>query len=253
MTRNSKNKVSIFRTSDALNQAAAQFVSDLAGKSVLARGRFSVCLSGGDTPKGLYTLLSMNPYHDLIPWEKTFIFWGDERCVPQDDEDNNAHMAMKALLNKIDVPASNIFPIPVNLPPADAAIQYEQTLKNFFGKEEPRFDLILLGLGENGHTASLFPGTKVLHEKSHWVKEVFVADKQVYRITMTALLINKAHHILFMVTGAYKSAILKTVLSASLQPEKYPVQLIKPEQGEAYWLADALAASGLPDEIATRT
>lgn len=215
----------------------------------MARGRFVLCLSGGNTPKGLYTLLSMKPYCDLVPWKYTFVFWGDERCVPPDDERNNAYMATSVFLSKIDLPSSNIFPIPVNLPPADAAKKYEETLKAFFRKEAPCFDLILLGLGENGHTASLFPGTSVLREKSHWVKEVFVEELQIYRITMTALLINKARQILFLVKGKEKSAILETILTVSLQPKKYPVQLIRPDQGEVSWYVDAKAASRLPDSL----
>jgi 6-phosphogluconolactonase len=241
--------ISVFRTIEALNESAAQLFVHLAEKSVMARGRFLLCLSGGNTPKGLYTLLSVNPYRDIIPWKNTFIFWSDERCVPADDERNNARMATEVLLKKIDIPSSNIFPVLVNLNPAEAASNYEQTLRDFFGMKPPRFDLILLGLGENGHTASLFSGTEVLREKSHWVKEVFVEELQRYRITMTATLINKAHNIVFLITGKEKSDILKTVLTAPFQPEKYPIQLIRPEHGEVCWFVDDKAASGLPNEL----
>jgi 6-phosphogluconolactonase len=249
MIKNKKDQLRVFSSIEALNGSAAQFIVDLAEKSVTERGRFIVCLSGGNTPKGLYTLLSMKPYCDLIPWKNTFVFWSDERFVPADDERNNAYMTTLALLSKINLPSSNVFPIPVNLPPHDAAKKYEETLQVFFGKEAPCFDLILLGLGENGHTASLFPGTAVLHEKSHWVKEVFVEELKMYRITMTALLINKARYILFLVKGKEKSPILKTILTAPFQPEKYPVQLICPEQGEVSWYVDYQAASQLPDSL----
>jgi 6-phosphogluconolactonase len=243
MIRNTKNKVEVFGTIEALNESAAKLLIDIAKKSVTERGRFVLCLSGGNTPKSLYTLLSLPPYCDLVPWKNTFIFWGDERCVPADDEQNNAHMATTALLNKVDIPSSNIFPVPVNLPPAEAAKKYEETLRDFFGKESPRFDLILLGLGDNGHTASLFPGTAVLHEEVRWVKEVFVEDKKMYRITTTAQLINKAHHIIFLVTGEEKATMLKTILTGSYLPEKYPAQLIGPVRGEIYWFIDAKAAT----------
>jgi 6-phosphogluconolactonase len=249
MIKNIKNQTKVFSTIEAMNRSAAQLIVDLAEESVTERGRFIICLSGGDTPKGLYTLLSMKPYCDLVPWTNTFVFWSDERFVPADDERNNAFMATSAFLSKTDIPSSNVFPFPVNLPPADAAKKYEETLQVFFGNEDPCFDLILLGLGKNGHTASLFPGTAVLHEKSHWVKEVFVEELKMFRITMTAMLINKARHILFLVKGNDKSAILKTILTAPLRPEKYPVQLICPEQGDVSWYVDYQAASRLPDSF----
>jgi 6-phosphogluconolactonase len=188
-----------------------------------------------------------------VPWKSTFVFWGDERCVPADDERNNAHMAGAVLLRKIDLPSSHVFPIPVNLPPSDCARQYEETVRVFFGNGAPRFDLILLGLGEDGHTASLFAGTDTLREKSHWVKEVFVEDQWMSRITMTAPLINKARHILFLVTGEKKSGILKTVLTANRRPDRYPAQLIRPEQGDVCWYVDDGAASQLPDGFDTLT
>jgi 6-phosphogluconolactonase len=249
MIKNKKNQLRVFSTIDAMNGGAAQLLVDLATKSVMERDRFVLCLSGGNTPNGLYTLLSMKPFCDLVPWKNTFIFWSDERFVPADDERNNANKATSVLLSKIDLPSSNIFPIPVNLPPADAAKKYEKTLQAFFGKETPGFDLILLGLGDNGHTASLFPGTDVLREKSHWVKEVFVEELKMYRITMTALLINKARNILFLVKGKEKSGILNTVFTAPIQPEKYPVQLIIPEYGEVFWYVDNKAASRLPGSL----
>jgi 6-phosphogluconolactonase len=249
MISKEKNKVKVFRKIEAMNESAAKLLVEIAVKSVKERNRFLLCLSGGNTPKGLYTLLSGNPYRDLIPWKNTLVFWSDERCVPADDKRNNAFMATEILLKKIDIPSSNIFPIPVHLQPSDAASKYEQTLRDFFGIKPPGFDLILLGLGENGHTASLFPGTKVLSEKSRWVKEVFIEELQMYRITFTAQLINKAHNIFFLITGEEKSGILKTVLTVPCQPEKYPVQLIRPENGKIFWFIDDKAATRLPNEI----
>ena len=137
---------------------AAQIIVDVAAKAIAQRGRFSFCLSGGNTPKSLYELLANKPYIDKISWKNTFIFWSDERCVPFYDEQNNAHMAFTALLTKANLPSQNIFAVPTELTPADAAKSYEATLHKFFGHDEPRFDLMLLGLGDNGHTASLFPG-----------------------------------------------------------------------------------------------
>jgi 6-phosphogluconolactonase len=243
MINSKKNVVSVFRTIETMNGSAARWLADIAGQSVAARGRFVLGLSGGDTPRGLYTLLSVEPYRGLVPWKRTFVFWGDERCVPADDERNNAHAANALLLRKTDLPSSHIFPIPVNLSPADAARRYEETLRGFFGEGAPRFDLILLGLGENGHTASLFPGAAALRERSHWVEDVFVEDQRMSRITMTAALINKARHILFLVTGARKARILKTVLEAPRRPDRYPAQSIRPVRGEIRWYVDDKAAS----------
>ncbi len=249
MIKKKKEHIRIFSTVEALIGSAAQLIVDLAKKSVEEKGRFILCLSGGETPKGLYSLLSMKPYCDLVPWKNTFVFWSDERFVPAEDDRNNANMATSALLSKIDIPSTHIFPIPVNLLPEEAAKKYEETLQAFFGNETPHFDLVLLGIGEDGHTASLFPGTAVLNEKLHWVKEVYVDDLKMVRITMTALLINKARHILFLVKGKEKSAILKTILMTQLQPEKYPVQMIRPEQGEVSLYIDDKAASRLPESL----
>ncbi len=238
-----KDKITVFKTVETLYDAAAKLCLAIAEKSILARGRFVICLSGGDTPKGLYSLLATHPYHDLFPWKDTYVFWGDERCVPLTDNQNNAYMAQKLLLEKIDLPSTNIFPIPVNLPPAEAALEYEKTMKLFFGTDTPSFDLLLLGIGNDGHTASLFPGTEVLNEKRRWVKEVYVTEQQMYRITLTAHLINKAHHVLFLVSGASKAEVLQTILTAPFQPEKYPAQLIQPEHGDIYWYVDLEAAA----------
>lgn len=233
----------VFETIDLMDEAAAAFVIELAAESIMARGRFVLSLSGGNTPGKLYSLLSLPVFKDRIDWKKTFIFWGDERCVPLNDERNNAHMAKTLMLDKIDIPEANIFPIQVDLTPPEAAKSYEQKLKDFFGSDTPRFDLILLGLGENGHTASLFPGTQVIHEAQHWVKEVYVAEQKEWRITMTASLINQANNIAFLITGKGKANILKAVLNGPFQPDLYPAQLIKPVRGDLFWFADKDASN----------
>lgn len=243
MIRNKKNKIRIFKTIKAVNEAVAELLIDVAKKSVTDRGRFLLCLSGGATPKRLYTLLASPQYQTFMPWKDTYVFWGDERCVPANDKKNNSRMAFDILLSKVDIPSGNIFPVPVELPPDKAAKTYEDTLHNFFGNETPRFDFILLGLGDNGHTASLFPGTSVLHEELKWVKEVFIEDLDMYRITMTAKFINRARYISFLVTGEEKAMILNTVLTGSYHPQQYPAQLIGPLRGEIYWFIDAQAAT----------
>ncbi len=242
-------KIKVFKSLDELNESAAQMVMSIAEEAIKSRGRFNFCLSGGNTPRRLYSLLASNPYKNLIPWKNTFLFWGDERYVPTDDERNNYKMAYDSLLSKVEIPAENVYPIPVNLPPGDAAFKYEDTLRHFFSNEKPRFDLILLGLGEDGHTASLFPCTEVLNESEHWAKEVYLKDQQTFRITMTVPIINMARHVLFIVSGTDKATILHNILTASYQPERFPVQLINPVGGSEDWFADNEAAGMLPADF----
>ena len=232
----------VFETTDLMNEAVAEFIVSLAGECIEARGKFVISLSGGNTPGKLYSLLASVSYRGRIDWQKTFVFWGDERYVPKDDERNNAHQARELLLEKIEIPAGNIYPMPVSPTPAEAAKNYEQTLNDFFGKSSSSFDLILLGLGENGHTASLFPGTPVLNETKHLVKEVYVDEQKEWRITMTVPLINQALNVAFLVTGKEKAKVLQTVLHGSFEPALYPAQLIKPA-GDLYWFTDRDAAS----------
>lgn len=243
MTTHQKYNIEVFQSVDALNSAAAEYIIAVSKKSIADRGRFTIALSGGDTPQKLYALLSQPSYCGQIEWKNTFVFWGDERWVPLDDRRNNAHKAKSILLDKVTIPVSNIHRIPVNLSPNQAAIKYEKELRAFFGNEPIQFDIILLGLGENGHTASLFPGTKVIHEHVEGIRFVEMNPPVGGRITMTAALINQAHHILFLVTGEKKAAILRKILDDSYQPNLYPAQLIKPLHGDLIWFADQEAAS----------
>lgn len=236
-------KLRVFETEKLLNIAAAKLIIEIAHKAIAVRDRFVIALSGGQTPTQLYNLLSEPDYSNQIPWKKVHVFWGDERCVPITDQRNNAYQAKLALLNKIEIPTTNIHVIPVDLSPAVAAKRYEEEIKAFFQEKTARFDLILLGLGENGHTASLFPGTSVINEDEEGIKGVFVQEQNEYRITMTAPLINKARNILFLVTGENKAEILHKILTAPYQPEIYPAQLINVSLGELYWFADSKAAS----------
>jgi 6-phosphogluconolactonase len=232
-----------FQTDDLLFETIANFIIELAHKTIDTKGKFTLVLSGGNTPNQLYTLLASDAFSKRMPWKNTVVFWGDERCVGLEDKLNNAHVAISLLLDKVAIPKSNIFPIPVNLPPAEAAIEYEKQIHSFFGNTTPRFDLILLGMGDNAHTASLFPGTDILQETTRLVKEVYVEEQKMFRITMTAPLINLAHTVVFLLTGKSKAQTLKTVLSVPYQPAIYPVQLIKPIDGKLYWFTDAEAAS----------
>jgi 6-phosphogluconolactonase len=237
MYMEAEKNIQVFQQSDELSFAAVSLIISLAKESVALRGRFVLALSGGKSPNTLYAQLADLPYSQQMPWAQTFVFWGDERCVPFDDPGNNSFNARSALLNKVSIPESNIYPVPVNLTPSEAASKYEQDLFTFF-EDTPRFDLVLLGLGENGHTASLFPNTPVLNEQVPGIREVYDAEGKSARVTMTAPLINLARHILFIVTGQNKSSILQTMLTTSYSPEKYPFQLIKPSDGELQWFVD---------------
>jgi len=242
MSNTSKYNLKIFPTVDDLSIAAAELIIAIAHEAIAARGKFTISLSGGQTPEKLYSLLAKPPWREQIEWLKTFIFWGDERYVRFDDPRNNAHNATSILLHEIPIPASNTYLINVNLQPDQAAMEYEKEIKTFFKNETPRFDLVLLGLGENGHTASLFPGTTVIAEQLEGVRDVYVESEKMFRITMTAPLLNLARHILFLVTGTKKSEVLKNILTSSFQPDHYPAQLIMPKDGELQWFADKEAA-----------
>lgn len=235
-----------FVSIQSLNQAAAELMMTISKKAIAERGRFVISLSGGQTPRRLYSLLADPDYHSGIDWKKTHVFWGDERYVPRDDDRNNAQEAKRILLDKVDIPVSNIHAIPVELPPDEAAMQYEKTLRDFFGKEPLQFDLILLGLGTNGHTASLFPGLKLLNEHAEGIRAEYVEEEKMYRISMTADLINHARNIVFLVTGEEKAQVVKELLTGTGQAGHYPARLIKPLQGELYWFLDTGAASLLP-------
>lgn len=239
------NNKHIFENVEMLCKAAADRIAELSKKTILKKGKFTIALSGGNTPRKLYELLAQPPWANSIDWKNIFVFWSDERCVPISDELNNSHMAFTALLNNIPIPTENIFPIRVNFEPAKAASSYEQTLQKIFRTDLPAFDLILLGLGDNGHTASLFPFSSILKEKKHIVKEVFIEELNAFRISFTTVLINNADHILFLVTGKEKSSIIKVIFSGIDDPERYPVQLIKPKKGNADWYLDKAAASQL--------
>ncbi len=221
------NKVTRFENADLLAKTAAEYFIKLAAEAIEKKGKFTVALSGGNTPGAMYKLLASDFYSQRIDWKKCYFFWGDERCVPLNHQDNNAFNAKNILLDKVPVPKKNIFIIPVDESPINAAIYYEATIKIFFKTDKPEIDLILLGMGDNGHTASLFPHTTILQEQKALVKEVYVEEVKMYRVSFTAPLINNAKHILFLVACKGKEAMLKKVLEGEYKPDEYPAQLVK--------------------------
>ena len=241
-------EIRVSTTPQELFEAAAEVVVHTAKDAVEQRGRFTIALSGGSTPKSLFNLLATNA-RTVLPWDRMFFFWGDERHVPPTDPESNYRMAEEAMLSKIPVAAGNVFRIPAENPDAAAAADaYEQTLRKFFQLgpgEIPIFDLILLGMGPDGHTASLFPGSAGLQEKNRLAIANWVDKLKTSRLTLTLPVLNAARCVAFLVSGTDKAAVLKTVLEEDAPAEQYPSKLIRPNNGKLIWLVDRAAASDL--------
>ena len=239
-------------TASLFQAGAKEFVSQ-AEAAIKTQGRFSVALSGGSTPRGMFSLLAAN-YRDRLPWDKIFFFWSDERHVPPDSSESNFRMAYESLLSKVPVPHANIFRVPAEKPDAvQVAAEYEQTVRRFFQIPEgafPQFDLILLGMGPDGHTASLFPETSALHEKGRLVVSNWVEKLKTDRITFTAPLINRAKGVMFLIAGADKSQALREVMEGNQSPDLYPSKLIHPASGRSIWWVDQAAAAALSKKSA---
>lgn len=244
-------EIRILTTPQELFAAAAEEVVHATNEAVKERGRFTLALSGGSTPKSLYNLLATNA-RTTLPWDRMFFFWGDERHVPPTDPDSNYRMTDQAMLSKVPVPAGNVFRVPAENPDAAAAAEsYEQTLRKFFHVntgEFPRFDMILLGLGPDGHTASLFPGTAGLQEKSRLVIANWVEKLKTHRLTFTLPVLNAARCVAFLVSGTDKAPALHAVLEDNVPGEQYPSKLVRPKDGTLLWLLDRAAASELASQ-----
>lgn len=235
--------IQIYPDYEQLSLAAAKCFVEESQKAIAKHGRFSVVLSGGHTPQHTYEILAQPPFKEEVSWQQTHVFWGDERCVPPEDSLSNIHMAKQALLNHIPIPASNIHPMQGNLNLQAAAQSYEKEIQQFFHGQKPQFDLIFLGLGDNGHTASLFPFLPALHETQKWVAAVYVAEQDMHRLTMTVSLLNQGRKIVFLVSGSEKASIFSRMLDGAYDPDALPAQLIRPVDGELLWLVDQDAAT----------
>ena len=234
-------------TADAISlfEAAAELVVQSAAEAVAARGRFTIGLSGGSTPKALYALLAAQPWRDRIDWPKTHFFWSDERWVPPTDKQSNSRMVHETLLSKVSVPAENIHRIETGSgEPQESAAKYEQEIRKIVG-ERPQIDLNLLGLGTNGHTASLFPHQPALKVRDRLVVADYIDEVKMSRITFTVSLINESRTILFLVSGNEKAPVLREVLGGPQNTEQLPAQLIRAKDGKLIWLADAAASADL--------
>ena len=235
----------ISENSKELNQSLASWIRGYILEVLEKQHRFTFVLSGGSTPKQLYALLANSPYSEDIPWNKVHFFWGDERFVPFADDRNNAKMAYEELLNKIGALPEHIHVMETDITPADSVASYEAILKKYFGETENTFDLVLLGMGDDGHTLSLFPGTEVVHENKAWVSAFFLPAQDMYRITLTAPIVNLASAVVFAAVGEGKADTLQKVLEGEKNIDLFPSQIINPLNGSLHWFVDKAAAGKL--------
>ena len=251
MPRHVEVAVQVSATVEQVTQTAAELFARTVTTAVQLRGHARVAISGGSTPRAMFELLAdvSHAFTQAIPWDKLQLFWVDERCVPPDNPESNYGMTKAAMLDRIALPAANVHRMEGELEPEEGASRYEAEIRNTFkleGAETPTFDLVILGLGPDGHTASLFPHTEGLHEMARIAIANHVPQKDVWRLTLTWPVITQAREVVFLIEGEDKAEILATVFTGPYDPEQYPAQLIRPFNGRLALLLDAPAASKLP-------
>ncbi|MEJ0102461.1 MAG: 6-phosphogluconolactonase [Bacteroidota bacterium] len=230
---------------EEMSKRVAEWIIQYINETVKKQDRFTIVLSGGNTPKKLYQLLSSPSYIDRIDWKKLHFFWGDERYVPFTDERNNAKMCFDNLLNHVPIVKKQVHVMQTDIAPEVSAAAYEKILHEYFHRKKHSFDLVLLGLGDNAHTLSLFPGYDIIHEKEKWTDAFYLEEQKMYRISLTVPIVNKAARIAFLVSGADKAASLYNVLFGEHDPDLYPAQVIQPFNDETYWFTDKAAAADI--------
>jgi len=236
-------KLHIFKNPGQVSVALADWIINYIEEVLKTQDRFTWALSGGNSPKGLYELLGGSPYREKIPWSKMHFFWGDERFVPFDDPHNNGKMVYEVFLKNVPVPVDQIHYIRTDIAPEESAQEYEKILHQYFDNQNSSFDLVLLGLGEDGHTLSLFPHSPLIHEKKVWVKSFYLPEQEMYRITLTPSIVNRASRVAFLVNGKEKAFTLKQVIRGEFNPDKFPAQIIQASSGGLHWFIDEEAAS----------
>jgi 6-phosphogluconolactonase len=241
--------IQVFTTNEALADAVARHVAKCAEESIAATGRFILALSGGSTPEAAYQRLTTDDRRVATDWRLIHILWGDERCVPPDDPRSNYRMAKETLLDRVPIPAEHIHRIRGEDDPERAASDYERELRRLLPDGE--IDLVLLGLGEDGHTASLFPGQPAVQETERWVRAVPAPDGKLWRVTLTPGILNRAKNVTFVVSGVNKAETLQRVLEQPFTPDALPAQAIRQAQGRLTWMVDQ-AAAGRVKRLATR-
>jgi len=229
------------KDASTLSKEVAKWMTSLIEQTLANKERFCLLLSGGSTPKNLYTLLASEPYKKQIDWKKLHIFFGDERVVPFNDERNNGKMAHDTLLSRVPIPKDQIHYINTSINPEIAADDYESLMRKNFAVGKTTFDLALLGMGDDGHTLSLFPGNEAINQSTRWAFSFYLPSQQMHRVTVTADVVNRSACIAFLVTGATKAPILNKVLRQTATAHTYPVQLIDPTEGELHWFVDEAA------------
>ncbi len=239
--------VHVSATAEESARQAAELIAALSERAVRDRGRFAVALSGGSTPRRLHALLASEEYRERISWPHWRIFWGDERAVRPDHDESNFRMARETLLNHVPLSQAHVHRIPTEFDPDRAATEYEQTIRQALFADIPVFDLILLGMGDDGHTASLFPGSEALQEDKRLVVSDWVPHLDAHRITFTLPLINRAAAVAFLVEGAHKAKMVQRMLQPGPAEEPLPASLVQPTDGELHWFLDSAAAERLTD------
>ncbi|RYY62465.1 MAG: 6-phosphogluconolactonase [Chitinophagaceae bacterium] len=234
----------IYSDSDELSRAYADWMMDRVKTVLTGKDSFTLSLSGGSTPKKLYKLLAAEPYKSGIEWSRIHFFWGDERFVPFTDEKNNARMAFDELLDKVPVNKDHVHIMDTSLEPAAAVAHYEKILHGYFDGQGG-FDLVMLGLGDNAHTLSLFPGYPIIHDDKNWVAAFFLKEQDMYRISLTKVLVNKSAAVTYLVAGADKASSVKAVIEGPADEDLYPAQVIRNEGHELIWFLDKAAAADL--------
>jgi 6-phosphogluconolactonase len=236
--------IEILANPDALARAVAKRFAARAAEAIAERGRFTVALAGGSTPHAAYQRLASDAFARRVDWARVHVLWGDERCVPPDDPRSNYQLAREALLDRVPIPPANVHRMHGEDDPPRAAAAYERLLRELLG-DDGGLDLILLGMGDDGHTASLFPKQAAVREKTRWVMADCGADATMWRITLTPVAINAAHDVSFVVSGTAKAERLRDVIEGPFAPDQLPAQIIAPTRGRLTWLVDAAAASAL--------
>ncbi len=242
-------KIQVYDTKEKLAEAATNLIIGTIDDAVQNHGRCAIALAGGNTPRAIYRLLADEQFKSRIDWNALHLFWGDERTVPPDHPESNFGMAQEALLSRVPLPEENNHRIRGEIPPQEASEKYTNDLRLFFLNQPPQLDLILLGIGDDGHTASLFPGTEAVTEAKKPVAAVFVPKLDTWRVTMTLPLINSAKKIAFIVSGSSKSQIVGNLLRLDKPESKWPASLVRPENAIPQWLLDVEAAALIAEEI----